>query len=97
MELKDSFSEYTQQELLFFLNELFNRSRKVNLQGDALGDYLTKLSNHFDKKTEYPEKSDLIFYPEDNSKCIPEGLLETVLNWRKAQGLPLFKNSQADW
>lgn len=93
MELKDSFSEYTQQEFLLFLNEFFKDSRKVNLKGEALSDYLTTLSNHFDKVTEHPEKSDLIFYPEDNSKCTPEGLLETVLKWRKAQGLPLFKDS----
>lgn len=93
MELKNSFSEYTQQEFLLFLNEFFKASRKVNLKGEALSDYLAKLSNHFDKITEHPEKSDLIFYPEDNSKCTPEGLLETVLNWRKSQGLPLIKDS----
>ncbi|TGB80749.1 bacteriocin immunity protein [Escherichia sp. E4702] len=80
----------------FFLNEFFKDLRKVNLKGEALSDYLTTLSNHFDKVTEHPEKSDLIFYPEDNSKCTPEGLLETVLKWRKAQGLPLCKDSETD-
>ncbi|WP_407718954.1 bacteriocin immunity protein [Enterobacter roggenkampii] len=61
-----------------------------------LSDYLTKLSYHFDKITEHLERSDLIFYPEDNSRTTPEGLLETVLKWRKSQGLPLFKNSETD-
>ncbi|MCE0814082.1 bacteriocin immunity protein [Buttiauxella sp. S04-F03] len=93
MELKDSFSEYTEQEFLLFLKEFFKSSRQENLKGEALSDYLTTLSNHFDKVTEHPEKSDLIFYPADNSQCTPEGLLQTVLNWRKSQGLPLFKDS----
>jgi hypothetical protein len=93
VELKDSFSEYTEQEFLLFLKEFFKSSRQENLKGEVLSDYLTTLSNHFDKVTEHPEKSDLIFYPEDNSQCTPEGLLQTVLNWRKSQGLPLFKDS----
>ncbi|TLJ03210.1 bacteriocin immunity protein [Escherichia sp. E4385] len=90
MKLKNSFSEYTQQEFLLFLNEFFKDSRKANPKGESLSDYLTKLSNHFDKITEHPEKSDLIFHPKDNSKCTPEGLIEAVLNWRKSQSLPLF-------
>lgn len=93
VELKNSFSEYTQQEFLLFLNEFFKDSRKANSKGESLSDYLAKLSDHFDKITEHPEKSDLIFYPKDNLKCTPEELIEAVLNWRKSQGLPLFKDS----
>lgn len=49
----------------------------MNLKGEALSDYLKKLTNHFEKITEHPEKSDLIFYPEDSSKCTPEGMALT--------------------
>lgn len=86
MELKNSFSEYTQQEFLLFLNEFFKDSRKANSKGESLSDYLTKSSNHFDKITEHPGKSDLIFYPKDDSKCTPEGLIEAVLNWINREG-----------
>lgn len=49
----------------------------MNLKGEALSDYLKKLTNHFEKITDHPEKSDLIFYPEDSSKCTPEGMALT--------------------
>ncbi|EBS1324015.1 bacteriocin immunity protein [Salmonella enterica subsp. enterica serovar Muenchen] len=81
------------QPCLLFLSDFFKGSRKIILKGEALYDYLTKLSNHFNKITEHPEKIDLIFYPEDNSKCTAEGLLVTVLNWRKAQSRPFFRDS----
>ncbi len=37
---------------------------------------------HFEKATEHPSGSDLIYYPEDGADDSPVGILKTVKEWR---------------
>ncbi len=41
--------------------------------------------------TEHPAGSDLIYYPEEGADHSPEGITQTVKEWRAANGLPGFK------
>ncbi|EBP0116653.1 bacteriocin immunity protein, partial [Salmonella enterica] len=50
--------------------------------------------NHFIHITEHPAKGDLIFYPENPGDEEPEKILQIVKEWRRSQGLPLFKDSK---
>lgn len=85
--MKKSISEYTQSEFLDLLNDI------CFINGLSEGEH-TRCVIHFDKITQHPDGSDLIYYPEDGADDSPEGILETVKKWRKSQGLPLFKDSR---
>ncbi|MDO6184335.1 bacteriocin immunity protein, partial [Escherichia coli] len=37
---------------------------------------------------------DLIFYPNSQADGEPENILKIVKEWRRSQGLPLFKDSK---
>ncbi|EFU5019627.1 bacteriocin immunity protein [Salmonella enterica] len=50
----------------------------------------------FEKITSHPDGPDLIYHTIDEEDCNPEGITKVVKAWRKSQGLPLFKNSEAD-
>ncbi|EJK7443039.1 bacteriocin immunity protein, partial [Escherichia coli] len=52
------------------------------------------LVDHFIKITEHPKKGDLIFYPNSQEDGEPENILKIVKEWRRSQGLPLFKDSK---
>ncbi|MFQ9949402.1 MAG: bacteriocin immunity protein [Escherichia coli] len=39
-------------------------------------------------------KGDLIFYPNSQEDGEPENILKIVKEWRRSQGLPLFKDSK---
>lgn len=45
----------------------------------------------FERLTEHPDGSDLIFYPRDNREDSPAGVVEEVKTWREANGKPGFK------
>ena len=47
---------------------------------------------HFQKLSEDPAGSDLIFYPEDGADGSSEGITRIVKEWRAANGLPGFKS-----
>jgi hypothetical protein len=44
----------------------------------------------FDRLTEHPAGSDLIFYPEVGHDHSPEGIVKEVKEWRAANGKPGF-------
>ncbi|HFP0111800.1 TPA: bacteriocin immunity protein, partial [Escherichia coli] len=44
--------------------------------------------------TQHPSGSDLIFYPKSQGDDKPENILKIVKEWRRSQGLPLFKDSK---
>ncbi|EMK8258666.1 bacteriocin immunity protein, partial [Escherichia coli] len=50
--------------------------------------------DHFIKITEHPKKGDLIFYPNSPEDGKPENILKIVKEWRRSQGLSLFKDSE---
>jgi len=89
MIFKDKLEDYTESEFLSFLNEFFEDTNE--LRGEELGDYTSKLVQHFERITEHPEKSALIFYPASGREDSPEGILKEIKEWREANGKPGFK------
>lgn len=93
--LKQKFEDYTQEEFIEFLNEFRFATRKDNsLKGQQLEKYLDALFDHFIEITEHPAQGDLLAYPENPGDDEPENIVKIVKEWRKSQGLPLFKDSK---
>lgn len=87
--------DYTEQEFIELLGELRNATRKEqSLTGKQLENYLDEIVDHFIKVTEHPAMGDLIFYPEKRGDEQPENIVKIVREWRRSQGLPLFKDSK---
>jgi len=86
-DLKESFSDYTEDEFVRLLEELFKEDAS---ESDELADVLLL---HFRKVSQHPSGSDLIYYPEDGADTSAEGITRTVKEWRAANGLPGFKSS----
>lgn len=92
---KGKIEEYTEAEFIEFLGEFRNSTRKdTSLKGDALEKYLDDLIDYFIEITGHPAQSDLIFYPETPEAREPENIVKIVREWRRTQGLPLFKDSK---
>lgn len=88
MNIKHSaFNEYTESEFLELLKDI------CYINGLSEDEHSSCVI-HFDKISQHPDGSDLIYYPEDGADDTPEGILKTVKEWRKSQGLPLFKDSK---
>ncbi|MDS9878657.1 bacteriocin immunity protein [Pseudomonas protegens] len=79
-------SDFTETEFISFVRNI----RVVNKGGtdDELGELLEKFST----LSGHPDGYDLIFHPEPGADNSAEGVTKTVKEWRKAQGLPGFKN-----
>ncbi|MVV49856.1 bacteriocin immunity protein [Pseudomonas sp. PB120] len=89
MIFKERLEDYTEAEFLSFLRK-FNDFPE-GLQGRALEAYLDRLLVHFERITEHPGRSDVIFYPDEGQENSPEGILKTVKEWRAANNKPGFK------
>ena len=50
-----------------------------------------KLVSEFERLTEHPDGSDLIYYPRDDREDSPEGIVKEIKEWRAANGKPGFK------
>ncbi|QVQ79218.1 bacteriocin immunity protein [Pseudomonas lundensis] len=48
---------------------------------------------HFEKVSEHPAGSDLIYHPEPGADNSPEGVTQIVKEWRASKGLPGFKDN----
>lgn len=86
--LKASISEYTEAEFVALLQELAKEDEEA--ENDDRADLLL---SHFETISEHPAGSDLIYYPEPGADNSPEGVMQSVRDWRAAQGLPGFKDS----
>ena len=94
-DLKDNTLALAKGEFLEMLEEIVNATSKdKSLKGKKLEKYLDTLVDHFIKITEHPKKGDLIFYPNSQEDGEPENILKIVKEWRRSQGLPLFKDSK---
>ena len=82
--MKNSISDYTEKEFLDFV-------KKICLAEGATEEDDNKLVREFEKLTEHPDGSDLIYYPEDDREDSPEGVVKEVKEWRAKQGKPGFK------
>ncbi|MDD2050382.1 bacteriocin immunity protein [Pseudomonas putida] len=83
--MKNHFSDYTEAEFIQFMREI----REANKH--ASDEVLDPLLEEFERITEHPAGSDLIYYPEDGADNSNEGITQTVKEWRAANGLPGFK------
>ncbi|EBY0372513.1 bacteriocin immunity protein, partial [Salmonella enterica] len=94
-DFKEKINDYTECEFLEMLEEIINATSKdKSLKGKKLENYLDALVDHFIEITEHPAQSDLIFYPEDPEDSESQNILKIVKEWRRSQGLPLFKDSK---
>lgn len=84
MELKHDITDYTESEFLNFLTIICNADT-------ANEEEQIKLVTHFEKVTEHPSGSDLIYYPEDGADDSPVGILKIIKEWRAKNGKPGFK------
>ncbi|EEQ09149.1 Colicin immunity protein/pyocin immunity protein [Yersinia mollaretii ATCC 43969] len=85
MELKNSITEYTEDEFIDFIKLIFEENIADT------DDYLDELLEHFERITEHPEGTDIIYYAPSDSECTPEKILETIKKWRAENGKPGFK------
>lgn len=83
MTLKSKFSEYTENEFIALLRTI--------IAGEGTEKEVDQLVFHFERVSEHPSGSDLIFYPEEGADDSPEGITTTIINWREANGLSGFK------
>nr|HEK7624155.1 bacteriocin immunity protein [Escherichia coli] len=85
---KDKIEDYTEREFIELLGEFTNPTGdNAQLKGDDLEEHLTRITQH-------PLMSDLIYYPAKKGDDEPENILKIVKEWRRSQGLPLFKDSK---
>ncbi|MDB5979034.1 MAG: colicin transporter [Pseudomonas sp.] len=86
--MKSGVSDYTEFQFIRLLKEIFT----ANSNG-ASDEALAGLLDQFCQLTEHPDGTDLIYYPESQDQCTPEGITETIKSWREANGLPNFKRA----
>ena len=92
---KEKLQDYTEDEFLNFLGGLRSSMKDgKSLKGKELEMYWDSLVDHFIEITQHPSGSDLIFYPKCQGDDKPENILKIVKEWRRSQGLPLFKDSK---
>ncbi|WP_434525993.1 bacteriocin immunity protein [Photorhabdus asymbiotica] len=85
MELKNKIEFYTEAEFIEFMKEIF----KENLA--KTDERLNVLLSHFEKVTEYPAGTDIIYYANSDSECTPEAITKKIKEWRAKNGKPGFK------
>jgi hypothetical protein len=83
--VQKTFSDYTEAEFMSFMQELFAANK------GAPDEVLDPLLDEFERITEHPAGSDLIYYPERGADSSAEGIIKTVKEWRSANGFPGFK------
>ncbi|AZD31607.1 bacteriocin immunity protein [Pseudomonas chlororaphis] len=83
MQKKDSLSEYTEAEFIELIQAI--GSCKTEQERDELLD-------RWDQLVPHPAGTDLLYYPEPGADDSPEGITQTVKEWRAANGLPGFKD-----
>ena len=84
--MKNNISEYSQLEFFQLVKRI------------CVDDYDTEQEHidavlHFEEITAHPDGSDLIYYPEKSEDGTPENIVRIVKEWRLAQGLACFKDS----
>jgi len=86
MENKKSISDFTEAEFLAFVKKIFNPN--TTTEDEDVQNVL-----EFERLTEHPDGSDVIFYPPKDREDSPEGVVKEVKEWRAKNGKPGFKDS----
>ncbi|HCN66294.1 MAG TPA: bacteriocin immunity protein [Pseudomonas sp.] len=85
MDLRNSFSEYTEQEFVEFIRDIFKEdSAETDERLDVLLD-------HFKDIVEHPQGTDLIYYAPSVAESTPEAITKRIKEWRAANGKSGFK------
>ena len=84
MKSNKPYDQYTESEFLEIINRLF------------LGEYyseeeLDSLVHKIVDASEHPNGTDILFYPEQGVENSPVGVLNSIKEWRNANGKPGFK------
>ena len=83
----ENISDYTEAQFVRLIKRILIEDAS---ETDELAD---KLLLHFRKIVGHPSGMDLIYHPEHGADDSPEGITETVKQWREANGLPGFKTA----
>ncbi|MFK0345089.1 bacteriocin immunity protein [Pseudomonas asiatica] len=89
MMLKQSLTEYTEPEFLALVSDLY--ADRTGLKGAELEKHRIDIVLLFEKLTEHPDGSDVIYYPPDGADVSPQGVVNRIKEWRAANGKPGFK------
>lgn len=81
---KRNISDYTETEFLAFVKRIFHPENTT--EDEDVNNVL-----EFERITEHPDGSDVIFYPSDNREDSPEGVVKEIKEWRAKNGKPGFK------
>jgi len=82
--MKNKITDYTEKEFLDFLISLCDSSLRT--EDDDI-----KMVLEFERLTEHPEGSDLIYYAASDQEATSEAILAKIKQWRAANGKPGFK------
>ena len=85
--MKKSISEYTEAEFVNLMQEILTANKS------APDEVLDPMLDEFERLTEHPAGSDLIYYPEDGADNSAEDITQTIKEWRAENGLPGFKDA----
>ncbi|MDD2060541.1 bacteriocin immunity protein [Pseudomonas sp. GD03860] len=85
--LKNCLSDYTEEEFIGFLEELYRADVAPTGNRDVV------LLLYFNKIIGHPSKMNLIYRPESGADTSAEGITQTIKEWRAASGLAGFKDA----
>jgi hypothetical protein len=84
MVLKAKFEEYTESEYVALINRLFAGDYSSEKELDEIVELIVDAAEH-------PAGSNVLYYPSEGVEDSPEGVLNTIKEWRAANGKPGFK------
>ncbi|UUY07713.1 bacteriocin immunity protein [Pseudomonas sp. J452] len=80
--LKSRITDYSEDEFLRLIEEICSATGSEKYQDELLENFI--------QVSEHPAGSDLIYYPESGDAS-PREILETVVAWRRGNGLSSFR------
>lgn len=89
MIFKYKFEDYSESEFLEFLRALFEEREEMS--ADEYDAFVIRGVLHFEKITQHPDRSDLIFYPKAGCESTPEDVLRVIKEWRASENKPGFR------
>ncbi|MDR6606099.1 bacteriocin immunity protein [Pseudomonas synxantha] len=84
MKSNKPYDQYTESEFLEIINRLFTGEYSSEEELDSLVHKIVDASEH-------PNGTDILFYPEQGVENSPIGVLNSIKEWRNANGKPGFK------
>ena len=85
MKNRKNISDYTEAEFLELVSRIYNAEE--DSEEEDVNNIL-----EFERLSEHPDGSDLIYYPQEGREDSPEGVVQEVKEWRLANGKPGFKD-----